>query len=128
MKPLPKEFQFKCDEHSSEQCKKLGIELNDWEIANMKYSSENYFLIKKSGIDYNYKPYNQDLYPLISLADYIESEPEHSNLIVELTGKYVAGILGSDQNLYSSEELLIKHAIQFSEETVKQLKEKGYLK
>jgi len=127
MKPLPKEFQFKCDEHSLEQCKKLGIELNDWEIANMKYSSENYFLIKKSGIDYNYKPYNQDLYPLISLADYIESEPEHSNLIVELTGKYVAAMFSKPTKL-PTDELPISVAIIYAEETVKQLKEKGYLK
>ena len=116
MKTLPKKFQFKCDEHSLEQCKKLGIELDDWDRTNMKYSSENYFLIKESGIDYNYKPYNQDLYPLISLADYIESEPDHSDLIVELTGKYVIG--GYD----------VPHAIKLAEETVKQLKERGYLK
>ncbi len=127
MKPLPKEFQFKCDEHSLEQCKKLGIELDDWEIANMKYSSENYFLIKKSGIDYNYKPYNQDLYPLISLADYIESEPYHSNLIVELTGKYVAAMFSKPIRL-PTDELPISVAIIYAEETVKQLKERGYLK
>jgi hypothetical protein len=122
MKPLPKEFQFKCDENSLKQCELLGIQLDDWDRNNMKYSSENYFLIKKSGIDYNYKPYNQDLYPIISLADYIEHNVEanetidHSDLIVELTGKYVIG--GYD----------VPHAIKLAEETVKQLKEKGYLK
>ena len=133
MKPLPKEFQFKCDEHSLEQCKKLGIELDDWDIANMKYSSENYFLIKKSGIDYNYKPYNQDLYPLISLADYIEHNVEanetidHSYLIVELTGKYVAAMFSKPTKL-PTDKLPISVAIIYAEETVKQLKEKGYLK
>jgi hypothetical protein len=142
MKPLPKKFQFKCDEHSLEQCKKLGIELDDWDRTNMKYSSENYFLIKESGIDYNYKPYNQDLYPIISLADYIEEpNPEYiysdidkqsereSDLIVELTGKYVA-CMATDLNVHSFEldSPLVKKAIDLAEETVKQLKERGYIK
>ena len=128
MKELPKEFQFKCDEHSREQCEKLGI---DTTIFNLDcigeyYHSENRKLTFKS-------PHLFDTHTniLISLSDYLEDTPDHLELIVQLTGQYVAGILNrKDANIY--DELKEKHyvemAICHAEETVKQLKERGYLK
>jgi TATA-box binding protein (TBP) (component of TFIID and TFIIIB) len=123
MKPLPKEFQFKCDEHSLEQCKKLGI-INKYNYSfNLK---DGYRVVLDNIVIANIL---EEEIPLISLADYIEEpNPEYiysdidkqsereSNLIVELTGKYVIG--GYD----------VPHAIKLAEETVKQLKERGYLK
>jgi hypothetical protein len=116
MKPLPKQFQFKCDEHSLEQCKKLGI-INKYNYSfNLK---DGYRIVLDNIVIANIL---EEEIPLISLADYIEHNVEanetidHSDLIVELTGKYVIG--GYD----------VPHAIKLAEETVKQLKEKGYLK
>jgi hypothetical protein len=123
MKPLPKEFQFKCDEHSLEQCKKLGI-INKYNyFFNLK---DRYYFVLDNIVIGNIL---EEEYPIISLADYIEEpNPEYiysdidkqsereSDLILELTGKYVIG--GYD----------VPHAIKLAEETVKQLKERGYLK
>jgi hypothetical protein len=123
MKPLPKEFQFKCDEHSAKQIRKLGIIASTWTFQRQKY----YYAIRENKVvDYFYEPFEE--LEIISLADYLEhnvesnysekpnSYPDHSDLIVELTGKYVIG--GYD----------VPHAIKLAEETVKQLKERGYLK
>jgi hypothetical protein len=161
MKPLPKEFQFKCDEHSAEQCRLLGINAESFqEIANhlnieSYYVVDNLLLVEGNMFEF-------DAVPLISLADYIESEPfenwtreeilkwnrdskllevlstlkldvppdimpDHSDLIVELTGKYVAAMFSKPTKL-PTDELPISVAIIYAEETIKQLKEKGYLK
>jgi hypothetical protein len=123
MKPLPKEFQFKCDAHSAEQIRKLGIIAITWTFQKQ----EQYYAVRENKVvDYFYEPFEE--LEIISLADYLEhnvesnysekpnSCPDHSDLIVELTGKYVIG--GYD----------VPHAIKLAEETIKQLKEKGYLK
>ena len=157
MKPLPKEFQFKCDEHSLEQCKKLGI-INKYHYTfNLK---DGYYFVLDNIVIGNIL---EEKYPIISLADYIESEtthekslrllkeyisetpkeevkkiidyynnlyyeePDHSDLIVELTGKYVAAMFSKPTKL-PTDELPISVAIIYAEETIKQLKEKGYLK
>jgi hypothetical protein len=157
MKLLPKEFQFKCDEYSLEQCKKLGIMTHSWEVSKTEY----YYAVKENSIvDYFHNSF--DDCELISLADYIESEtthekslrllkeyisetpkeevkkiidyynnlyyeePDHSDLIVELTGKYVAAMFSKPTKL-PTDELPISVAIIYAEETVKQLKEKKYL-
>jgi hypothetical protein len=156
MKPLPKEFQFKCDEHSLEQCKKLGI-INKYHYTfNLK---DGYYFVLDNIVIGNIL---EEKYPIISLADYIESEtthekslrllkeyisetpkeevkkiidyynnlyyeePDHSYLIVELTGKYVAAMFSKPTKL-PTDELPISVAIIYAEETVKQLKEKKYL-
>jgi hypothetical protein len=144
MKPLPKEFQFKCDEHSLEQCKKLGIDLNCFGLSstNFYYGVKNNKILGSEGVENN--PSKNVL--IISLADYIEPElPEwlnsppvkpndHSDLIVELTGKYVVGMLSSNNSEYikgniglPANETIVTYAIFYAEETVKQLKEKKYL-
>jgi hypothetical protein len=157
MKPLPKEFQFKCDEHSVEQCKKLGI-INKYHYTfNLK---DGYYFVLDNIVIGNIL---EEKYPIISLADYIESEtthekslrllkeyisetpkeevkkiidyynnlyyeePDHSELIVELTGKYMAAMFSKPTKL-PTDELPISVAIIYAEETIKQLKEKGYLK
>jgi hypothetical protein len=157
MKPLPKEFQFKYDEHSLEQCKKLGIDKGNYIVM-----SNGLYYVKDNVIDFWDYDYRQEKIPLISLADYIESEeeeierllneaivsmpkekfnkivqkvnamtvkeqPDHSDLIVELTGKYVAAMFSKPTKL-PTDELPISVAIIYAEETVKQLKERGYLK
>jgi hypothetical protein len=159
MKPLPKEFQFKCDEHSLEQCKKLGI-INKYHYTfNLK---DGYYFVLDNIVIGNIL---EEKYPIISLADYIESEtthekslrllkeyisetpkeevkkiidyynnlyyeePDHSELIVELTGKYVAAEMFNEV-IYKNEKEAIKtinKCISLAEETVKQLKEKRYL-
>ena len=157
MKPLPKEFQFKYDEHSLEQCKKLGIDKGNYIVM-----SNGLYYVKDNVIDFWDYHYRQEKIPLISLADYIESEtthekslrllkeyisetpkeevkkiidyynnlyyeePDHSDLIVELTGKYVAAMFSKPTKL-PTDELPVSVAIIYAEETVKQLKEKKYL-
>jgi len=124
MKELPKEFQFKCDEHSREQCEKLGI---DTTIFNLDcigeyYHSENRKLTFKS-------PHLFDTHTniLISLSDYLEDTPDHLELIVQLTGQYVEGLTTNDP-LRENASYCVESAILLAEETVKQLKERGYLK
>jgi len=128
MKPLPKEFQFKCDKHSLEQCKKLGIDK-----GNYQGRGNGLYYVKDNVIEFWDYDYRREEIPLISLADYIEHNVEanetidHSNLIVELTGKYVAAMFSKPTKL-PTDELPISVAIIYAEETVKQLKERGYLK
>jgi hypothetical protein len=100
MKPLPKEFQFKCDEHSREHCEKLGIDTNGFDMEIYF----NYLVIGNQIIDFE-TDYDRINACIISLADYIEEppnnfnynnialKPDHSDLIVELTGKYVQALL-----------------------------------
>ncbi len=130
MKPLPKEFQFKCDEHSAEQIRKLGIIAITWTFQKQEY----YYAVRENKVvDLFHEPFEE--LEIISLADYIEHNVEanetidHSKLIVELTGKYVACMV-TDLNIHSFEldEPLVKKAINLAEETVKQLKERRYLK
>jgi len=108
------------------------IELDDEDIANMNYGCGDYYLIAETYTDFNNKPYNQNTHPLISLADYIEEptnislgtkpiRPDHSDLIVELTGKYVAA------RIITKSAVRIDECVELAEETVKQLKEKKYL-
>lgn len=130
MKPLPKEFQFKCDKHSLEQCKKLGIDK-----GNYQGRGNGLYYVKDNVIEFWDYDYRREEIPLISLADYLEHNVEanemidHSDLIVDLTGKYVA-CMATDLNVHSFEldSALVKKAIDLAKETVKQLKERGYLK
>jgi len=126
MKPLPKEFQFKCDEHSREQCEKLGIKCGDYAAQ-----SQGFYYVKDNELTYWDDDRRRLTIPLINLSDYLEDTPDHLELILQLTGQYVAGILNrKDAIIY--DELKEKHyvemAICHAEETVKQLKERGYLK
>jgi hypothetical protein len=80
MKPLPKEFQFKCDEHSLEQCKKLGIDNpNNYTISLYKENMNAYYCVLDNNItDTDIDIYDQ--FKLISLADYIEEETEEQKI------------------------------------------------
>ena len=84
MKPLPKEFQFKYDEHSLEQCKKLGIDKGNYIVM-----SNGLYYVKDNVIDFWDYDYRQEKIPLISLADYIESEEEE---IERLLNKAIASM------------------------------------
>jgi hypothetical protein len=55
----------------------------------------------------------------------IETNRE-SDLIVELTGRYVAALLQRDT--IKGNDYIVELSIEIAEEMVKQLKERGYLK
>jgi hypothetical protein len=79
MKPLPKKFQFKCDEHSLDQCKKLGIELNGRvNLLNSFYLVEDKKVL--AGSNLNWTDIHGNIIQTISLADYIEEETEEQKI------------------------------------------------
>ena len=174
MKELPKEFQFKCDEHSKEYCEKLGIDALE---GNLDKLILTYYgvVIGKTILELNKDIFNPHKYPIISLSDYMEEEttgtiklandgsvfygttnqnpklefrsgnttyihpdavqlphivkpatstPDHSELIVEMTKANVKTMYNKDWN----NGYLVNKAINLAEETIKQLKERGYLK
>jgi hypothetical protein len=54
-------------------------------------------------------------------------KPPHSKLIIELTGKFVAGMLIGPYAV-DIDKKGINNCIELAEETIKQLKQKGYIK
>lgn len=90
MKQLPKEFQFKCDEHSKEQCEMLGIEIyhRDIDIAI------GYWGLVRNKILENYSfgtwvNSKKGEYPLISLSDYIDSKETRQEKSLRLLKEFI---------------------------------------
>ena len=136
MKKLPKEFQFKCDEHSEEQCKVLGVDTVYYPIS--KFYKNDYFSVRNNMIfDCGWGNL-----PTIKLSDYIESEERNveanetltdkeKQLIQHYAGLAMQGLLWNNVVGSSRTKEFINwitfHAIEHAEEMAKQLKEKGYL-
>lgn len=109
MKALPKEFHFKCDEHSAEQCEKLGIYLNCYSVQNIGeyYFVENNCIVYCLGEDGR-----RETIPLISLADYIESEEEK---IERLLNEAILSMPREELNKIA-DELVEKHYCVITQE------------
>ena len=144
MKELPKEFQFKCDEHSTEQCKVLGVDTVYYPIS--KFYKDEYFSVRNNIIvDYVYKEEWGKL-PIIKLSDYIESEERNveanetltdkeKQLIQHYAGLAMQGLLTRVPKRPNGEvdlgilemKRIPQESISIAKEMVKQLKRKGYL-